>query len=75
MDVDYAIIIGQAPPFNGETDYDILKSVKKGTFRYDDDEWSNISSEAKKFINKMLTLGIYAHEYKIQNIGSQQEKL
>ena len=47
----------QAPPCNGDNDYEILKAVKRGIYRFEDDEWSNISPEAKKFIAKMLNLG------------------
>ena len=52
------------PPFNGDTDTDIMKAVKKGKFDYPsnvhnfisiiDEEWENISKEAKDLINNML---------------------
>jgi calcium-dependent protein kinase len=32
-----------APPFNGNDDYEILESVKRGTYTFNDDEWENVS--------------------------------
>lgn len=39
------------------TDHEILKAVKRGTFTFDDEEWKNVSGEAKILIAKMLTVG------------------
>ena len=50
----YILLCGY-PPFNGETDQDILNNVKKGKFEFPDEEWSVVSHEAKDLINKMLT--------------------
>jgi hypothetical protein len=48
VDVTYIIITFiSAPPFNGGDDYEILKTVKKGVYKFEEDEWSNISPVAK----------------------------
>lgn len=47
-------IIMWLSPFNGESDQDILNSVKKGKFEFPDEEWSVVSNEGKDLINKML---------------------
>lgn len=49
----YILLCG-FPPFNGETDKEIMEKVKKGVYNFDFDEWKNISTEAKNFIKKML---------------------
>lgn len=49
----YLLLCGY-PPFNGYTDEDIIKNVKKGEFRTDDDEWMNISPEAIDLVHKLL---------------------
>ena len=43
------------PPFNGDTDQEIMDAVKQGEFDFPDEEWSVISKEAKDLIKKMLT--------------------
>ena len=49
----YLLLCGY-PPFNGYTDEDIIKNVKKGEFRTDDIEWQNISPEAIDLVHRML---------------------
>ena len=46
-----------APPFNGSDDYEILESVKRGIYKFEDEEWENVSKEAKELIGKMLERG------------------
>lgn len=43
-----------APPFNGEDDNQIIASVKRGVFRFKEQEWSQVSTQAKDLITKML---------------------
>jgi calcium-dependent protein kinase len=50
----YILLCGY-PPFNGETDTEIMKAVKKGSFDYPPEEWNTISKEAKDLVSKMLT--------------------
>jgi len=49
----YILLCGY-PPFNGSNDEAIIKKVKEGKFRTDDEEWLQISSEAKDLVNKLL---------------------
>jgi calcium-dependent protein kinase len=48
------ILLSGYPPFNGDTDVDIMKSVRKGVYDFDTDEWKTVSSEAKDLISNML---------------------
>jgi calcium-dependent protein kinase len=48
------ILLSGYPPFNGENDTDIMKSVKKGTFDFPKEEWESISTEAKVLVSGML---------------------
>ena len=50
----YIMLCGY-PPFNGETDNEILVNLQKGDFSFDEEEWSEISKEAKDLIKKMIT--------------------
>jgi calcium-dependent protein kinase len=50
----YILLCGY-PPFNGESDNDIMKSVKKGKYSFPSEDWNNISKEAKELITHMLT--------------------
>ena len=50
----YIMLCGY-PPFNGETDDDILVAVKKGKFDFPKEEWSSVSKEAIELIKGMLT--------------------
>jgi calcium-dependent protein kinase len=50
----YILLCGY-PPFNAETDQEILNKIKLGKFTFPDEEWENVSSEAKDLIVNMLT--------------------
>ena len=50
----YVLLCGY-PPFNGDTDVEIIQNVQKGKFIFPEEEWGIISSEAKDLIKKMLT--------------------
>ena len=43
------------PPFDGNDDREIVKSVKIGNYTMSGPEWKNISKEAVDMIKKMLT--------------------
>jgi calcium-dependent protein kinase len=49
----YVLLCGY-PPFNGETDKEIMEAVKNGYFDFPEEEWSVISSSAKRLIKRML---------------------
>ncbi len=49
----YILLCGY-PPFNGDSDAEIMKSVKKGKFTYPSEDWSSISKEAMNLITSML---------------------
>lgn len=50
----YILLCGY-PPFNGANDEQIIKNVKKGEFRTDEEEWQTISNEAIDLVNKLLS--------------------
>lgn len=49
------IILSGMPPFNGQTDQEIMKKVKLGKFSFSDPCWAGLSDACKDFISKLLT--------------------
>ena len=49
------ILLSGMPPFNGQSDQEIMKKVRAGAFTFDDKAWNNISDKCKDFITKLLT--------------------
>lgn len=49
----YILLCGY-PPFNGSNDEQIIKKVKEGKYRTDEEEWHNISADAIDILNKLL---------------------
>jgi len=49
------ILLSGMPPFNGQSDQDIMKKVRQGAYDFEDRAWANISDKAKDFISKLLT--------------------
>lgn len=49
------ILLSGRPPFDGDTDKEIIKKIKMGDFKMSDDSWVNISEEAKDLVKQMLT--------------------
>ena len=49
------ILLSGVPPFYGNTDADILDSVRKGVFTFDIPEFQGVSELAKDLIKKMLS--------------------
>jgi calcium-dependent protein kinase len=43
------------PPFNGQSDQEIMKKVRIGKFTFSDPCWANISDKSKDLITKLLT--------------------
>jgi calcium-dependent protein kinase len=48
------ILLCAYPPFDGDTDDEIIKSVEKAKYTFDGEEWETVSKEAKDLITKML---------------------
>ena len=53
--VIFYILLCGYPPINGETDDEIYLDVLKGEFEFPEEDWSEVSDEAKNLIKKMLT--------------------
>jgi calcium-dependent protein kinase len=49
----YILLCGY-PPFNGDSDTEILNRIKEGKFVFPEEEWENVSKEAKDLISCML---------------------
>ena len=45
----YILLVGY-PPFNGKTEDKIIQKVKTGSYSLKEEEWNNISSEAKDLV-------------------------
>ena len=48
------IMLSGDPPFNGENDNEIYRNIVKKKFDFPDNEWKNISNDAKDLISHML---------------------
>ena len=51
----YILLCGY-PPFNGDEDEDVIKNISLGKVVFLEDDWKNISDDAKDLISKMLIL-------------------
>ena len=49
------ILLAGFPPFDGETDDDIEKAIKKGDFHFKGKVWDAVSDDAMDFIQDLLT--------------------
>jgi calcium-dependent protein kinase len=49
----YVLLWGY-PPFDGDSNKDIFRAILKSKLDFDEDEWGNISGEAKELISKLL---------------------
>jgi len=49
------ILLSGSPPFNGQSDQEIMRQVRQGSFSFDDKSWNVISDKAKDFITQLLT--------------------
>ena len=54
------IILSGMPPFNGQSDQEIMKKVRIGKFSFSDPCWANVSDKAKDFITRLLTYDVEA---------------
>ena len=51
--LSYVLLCGY-PPFNGNSDKEILLRVKSGKFVFPDSEWKTVSASAKDFVSRLL---------------------
>ena len=49
------IVMSGLPPFNGATDDEIMKAIKKGAFNFNNAVWKGVSADCKDFITQLLT--------------------
>ena len=49
------ILLSGYPPFNGETDQEILEAIDKGTLVFPSQSWDGVSADAKDLICRMLS--------------------
>ena len=49
------ILLSGYPPFDGLNDEQIAKAVKNGTYKMDAPEWLTVTSDAKDFVEALLT--------------------
>eukprot|EP00919_Chromeraceae_sp_WS-2016_P010282 GHVR01024136.1.p1 GENE.GHVR01024136.1~~GHVR01024136.1.p1 ORF type:complete len:478 (+),score=95.70 GHVR01024136.1:115-1548(+) len=61
----YILLCGY-PPFHGDSDKEILTKVKKGKYVFNDQDWRDVSADAKDLITKLL-----AYEPKDRITGEQ----
>ena len=54
----YIMLCG-VPPFYGDTDEEIYASVKRGIVEYAEQEWDQVSKDAKDLINNLLVKNIH----------------
>ena len=48
------VLLCSYPPFDGETDNEILRKVMRCKFTFPEEEWGEISDEAHDFIRKLM---------------------
>lgn len=53
--VAYILLTGY-PPFNGDTNSDVLESVRKGNLVFDEAVWGNLSKDSRHFVSMMLCM-------------------
>mmetsp|Transcript_142627 Transcript_142627/g.246878 ORF Transcript_142627/g.246878 Transcript_142627/m.246878 type:complete len:529 (+) Transcript_142627:106-1692(+) len=53
--ISFILLCGY-PPFAGDTDPEILRKVKEGSFEFKSPDWDNISQGAKNLVTQMLTV-------------------
>ena len=53
--VIFYILLCGYPPFNGETNDEIYEAVLSGKFQFPEEDWGQVSQDAKDLIKKMLT--------------------
>ena len=64
------VLLCSYPPFDGETDNEILRKVMRGKFVFPEEEWSEISDEAHDFVRKVSGWGVYCCDFLLLPITS-----
>jgi serine/threonine protein kinase len=49
------VLLCSYPPFDGDTDKEILRAVCRGKYSFPSPEWDDVSAEAKSLIRKLLS--------------------
>lgn len=49
-------LIGGYPPFDGDTDEEIIELSRQGIFQFDSPYWDGVSAEGKSFISCLLSV-------------------
>jgi calcium-dependent protein kinase len=52
------IMLSGLPPYDGDTDEEIINSIETGKYDFEGEEWYGVSSDAKDLITKMLNYNI-----------------
>ena len=52
------MLLSGRPPFDGKTDEEIVKKVRRGVVDFDIPELQEVSDDAKDLLSKMLTLHV-----------------
>ncbi|CAM9803558.1 unnamed protein product [Choristocarpus tenellus] len=50
------ILLGGYPPFQDENQTRLFRKIKRGNFKFHNEYWGHVSSEAKDLIRKLLTV-------------------
>ena len=79
----YLVLCG-LPPFNGESEVEIIKKVKEGRISFANPIWAMVSNKAKDFISALLTVDVdqrlnardaLQHPFMQMGIEEQKQKM
>ncbi len=48
------ILLSGEPPFNGQTDQEIVDRIREGEYSFEGERWAEISDQAKDLITRIL---------------------
>lgn len=51
----YVLLCGY-PPFESENEVDLKKEITTGGIKFDEDDWSKVSDEARNLVKDLLTI-------------------
>jgi len=64
----YILLCGY-PPFNGETEQELIPRIKAGDYDFPDEEWANVSEDAKDLVRKLICMDPVARLTAAQTMG------